>query len=541
MPKDHELPPAPAAPHNLAAEMAVLGAILFDNNAHQRVSDFLKPADFYASANAQIFGVLDRLISNGRVADGVTLREHFERDGHLSEIGGARYLADLLDSAAFGPEIYDYAKLIHDLALRRELIQIGSEIVQKATKSELNEPGEVQIEAAEKKLFTLAERGSGAQGFQSFNTALAQSIETATLAFKREGKIAGVPTGLDDLDRMLGGLHKSDLVILAARPSMGKTALATNIAYNAARRCRRSPGPSGALKTDDGAVVGFFSLEMSSDQLAARVLADVSGVPSDKMRRGDLTPRDYEQIREAASTMEGLPLFIDDMGAISISQIAARARRLQRTSGLDLLIIDYLQLITPAAGSRADGRVQEVTQITKSLKALAKELQIPVIALSQLSRQVEMREDKRPQLSDLRESGSIEQDADVVMLLHREAYYHVGDKQWEQENEDKLNVTELIIAKQRNGPTDVVKLTWDPRLTRFKNFAAYPGGTGFSKQYTGGGGGGGGAAAHDPFRVEVMPFNPGKKTGPVANHRDGGGPEREAPPFDDSGDVGLPV
>lgn len=484
MAKDHDLPPAPPSPHNLAAEMAVLGAILFDNNAHQRVADFLKPGDFYATANSQIFEVLDRMIANGRVADGVTLREHFERDGHLTDIGGARYLADLLDSAAFGPEIVDYARLVHDLALRRELIQIGSEIVQKAAKADLEEPGEHQLEAAEKRLFALAEKGAGNAGFQTFNSALATSIETATLAYKRDGKIAGVPAGLDELDRMLGGFHKSDLIILAARPSMGKTALATNIAYYAAKNCKRTQGPGGVWKTDDGAVVGFFSLEMSSDQLAARVLADVSGVPSDKMRRGELTPRDYEDIREAATTMEGLPLYIDDMGGISISQIAARARRLQRTSGLDLLIIDYLQLITPAAGSRADGRVQEVTAITKSLKALAKELQIPIIALSQLSRAVESREDKRPQLSDLRESGSIEQDADVVIFIYREAYYlerlepsedDPRHAEWRAQMEAKFNTAEIIIAKQRHGAIGRVDVGFTPSRVRFSNLERYRG------------------------------------------------------------------
>jgi|JI10StandDraft_1071094.scaffolds.fasta_scaffold14201_2 replicative DNA helicase len=504
MPKDHEptqqLPP----PHNLQAEMAVLGAILFDNNAHQRVTDILKPRDFYAPANSAIFDVLDRLIAGGRVADGVTLREHFERDGKLVDIGGARYLADLLDSAAFGPEILDYAKLVHDLSLRRELIDIGSGMVQKATKSDLDEPGEFQIQDAEKKLFSLAERGAGAQGFQTFNSALATSIETATLAFKRDGKIAGVPTGLSELDRMLGGLHKSDLVILAARPSMGKTALATNIAYYAAKHCKRSPGSNGMMKTDEGAVVGFFSLEMSSDQLAARVLADVSQVPSDKMRRGDLSPRDYEQIREAATTMEGLPLYIDDMGGISISQLAARARRLQRTSGLDLLIIDYLQLVTPSGSSKNQGRVQEVTEITKSLKALAKELAIPIIALSQLSRAVESREDKRPQLSDLRESGSIEQDADVVMFIYREAYYlerlepGEGDPrhaEWAEQMGKKVNVAEVIIAKQRHGAIGRVDVGFNPARvkfsnleTRFNDSAPPSGGGGF----IGGGGGGGG-------------------------------------------------
>jgi replicative DNA helicase len=496
MPKDHEQPQQLPPPHNLQAEMAVLGAILFDNNAHQRVSDILKPRDFYAPANSAIFEVLDRLISNGRVADGVTLREHFERDGKLQDIGGARYLADLLDSAAFGPEILDYAKLVHDLSLRRELIDIGAGMMQKATTSDLDMPGEAQIQDAEKRLFSLAERGAGAQGFQTFNSALATSIETATLAFKRDGKIAGVPSGLRDLDRMLGGLHKSDLIILAARPSMGKTALATNIAFHAAKHCRRSPGPNGTMKTDEGAVVGFFSLEMSSDQLAARVLADQSGIASDKMRKGDLTARDYEQIREAATAMEGLPLYIDDMGGISISQLSARARRLQRTSGLDLLIIDYLQLITPSGSRKSDGRVQEVTEITKSLKALAKELAIPIIALSQLSRAVEQREDKRPQLADLRESGSIEQDADVVMFIYREAYYlerlepGEGDPrhaEWKDQMAAKFNVAEVIIAKQRHGPIGRVEVGFNPARVRFSDLDRKYGGDDAPR---GGGGGG---------------------------------------------------
>jgi replicative DNA helicase len=480
MAKDHDLPQQTPPPHNLAAEMAVLGAILFDNNAYQRVSDFLKSKDFYAPANATIYEVLEKMISSGRVADGVILREHFEHQATLSEIGGARYLADLLDSAAFGPEIYDYARLVHDLALRRELIQIGSEIVQKATKSEIDEPGEKQIEAAEKQLFSLAERGSGAQGFQTFNTALAQSIRTAALAYQRDGKIAGVATGLDELDRMLGGFHKSDLVILAARPSMGKTALATNIAYYAAKHCKRSMGANGQMRTDEGAVVGFFSLEMSSDQLAGRVLADVSGVPSDKMRRGDLSDRDYEQIREAAASMESIPLYIDDMGGISISQLAARARRLQRTNGLDMLIIDYLQLVTPSGTRKNDGRVQEVTEITKSLKALAKELQIPIIALSQLSRAVESREDKRPQLADLRESGSIEQDADVVIFIYREAYYlerlepNQDDPKyadWKSAFDAKYNQAEIIISKQRHGPIGKVEVGFSPSRVKFSNLA----------------------------------------------------------------------
>lgn len=508
MPKDHEITQQTVPPHNLQAEMAVLGAILFDNNAHQRVSDILKPRDFYAPANAIIFDVLDRMISNGRVADGVTLKEHFERDGKLVEIGGARYLADLLDSAAFGPEIIDYARLVHDLSLRRELIDIGAGMVTKAARGELEEPGEIQIQDAERKLFTLAERGAGAQGFKSFNSALTTSIETATAAYKRDGKIAGVPSGLSELDRKLGGLHKSDLVILAARPSMGKTALATNIAYYAAKHCKRSPGPNGQMKTDEGAVVGFFSLEMSSDQLAARILADVSGVPSDKMRRGELTPKDYEDIRNAAEEMEGIPLYIDDTGGISISQLAARARRLQRTSGLDLLIIDYLQLVTPSGSRRNDGRVQEVTEITKSLKALAKELAIPIIALSQLSRAVEQREDKRPQLADLRESGSIEQDADVVVFIYREAYYlerlepDVADPrhaEWKDAMAAKFNVAEIIISKQRHGPIGKVEVGFNPARVKFSNLDHTPGrSSGHSGGWQGGGQTGGGGSSK-PF------------------------------------------
>ena len=507
MPKDHESTQQIAPPHNLQAEMAVLGAILFDNNAHQRVSDVVKPRDFYAPANQTIFEVLDRMISNGRVADGVTLKEHFERDGKLVDIGGARYLADLLDSAAFGPEIIDYARLVHDLSLRRELIDIGAGMVSKAARGELEEPGEIQIQDAERKLFSLAERGAGAQGFKTFNSALTTSIETATAAFKRDGKIAGVPSGLTELDRKLGGLHKSDLVILAARPSMGKTALATNIAYYAAKNIRRSQGSNGQMKTDEGAVVGFFSLEMSSDQLASRILADVSGVPSDKMRRGELSHQDYESIRNAAEEMEGIPLYIDDTGGISISQLAARARRLQRTSGLDLLIIDYLQLITSSGGRKSDGRVQEVTEITKSLKALAKELAIPIIALSQLSRAVEQREDKRPQLSDLRESGSIEQDADVVMFIYREAYYlerlepDISDPrhaEWKDAMAQKFNVAEIIISKQRHGPIGKVEVGFNPARVKFSNLDHTPG-RAQSGWQGGGGGPGGGSGASKPF------------------------------------------
>lgn len=485
-----EAPPATAGaadpPYNLAAEKAVLGAILFDNNAHQRIAEIVTAKDFYAPANQAIFAVIEAMIGAGRVADGVTLSEHFERDGLLQQIGGARYLTQLIESAAFAAEIIEYARIVRDNAIRRSLMEIGAGIVQSASSPDPLETGEQQISAAEKALFDLAQRGAAQGGFQAFNLALARSLQSATAASQAMGRISGVSTGLTSLDHKLGGLHKSDLIILAARPSMGKTALATNIAYLASKKCRREETPTGR-KTVEGAVVGFFSLEMSAEQLATRVLADVSEVPSDKFKSGDLSRREYEAIRDAAREIEGLQLYVDEMGGISISQLAARARRLQRTHGLDLLIIDYLQLITPSGRNRNDGRVQEVTEITKSLKALAKELNIPIIALSQLSRQVEMREDKRPQLSDLRESGSIEQDADVVLFIYREAYYLERQQpsdddprfaEWKDKLTQKANRAEIIISKQRHGAIGKVEVGFNPSRVRFYDIDWRHGGSG---------------------------------------------------------------
>lgn len=484
MAKDHESQGAtstdPKVPHNLAAEMAVLGAILYDNNAYQRVGDILTRDDFYAPANARIYEVASNMILKGRVADGVTLKEQFETDGAYVEIGGAQYLTALLDSAAFGPEINDYARLIRDLAIRRELMDIGNTMVQTAGASADGSGGEAQIESAERRLYDLAERGTSQGGFVTFETAITESINNATVAYQRDGKLAGISTGLDDLDHKLGGMHRSDLIILAGRPSMGKTALATNIAFNAARMCRREKQADDSYKTVEGAVVGFYSLEMSSEQLAGRILADVSEVPSDKIRRGDMDEKDFYRLREAAAEIERLPLHIDDTGGISISQLAARARRLQRQHGLDLLIIDYLQLVTAAAGSKSDSRVQEVSQITMAMKSLAKELNIPIIALSQLSRQVEQRDDKRPQLADLRESGSIEQDADVVLFVFRESYYlerqepDEADENfiaWKERMESKAGKAEVIVSKQRHGPIGKVELAFNPARVRFGNLA----------------------------------------------------------------------
>lgn len=480
MAKDHDTPPVDV-PNNLAAEAAVLGAILFDNNAYQRVTELLRPEDFYAPAHQEIYSTAASLIEQGRVADGVTLREHFERTDQLTAIGGATYLADLLESAAFGPEVTDYARIIRDLAVRRALVTIGSGVTSRALHPETGTGGSDQIEMAERELFALAERGSSNRGFTEFGTAVRKSLEMAEAAFKRDGKIAGIATHLDDLDYKLGGLHKSDLVILAGRPSMGKTSLATNIAYNAASACRREIQEDGSKKTVDGAVVAFFSLEMSAEQLATRIIAERTGISSHKFRSGELEAQDFDKIRDAVAELQNLPLHIDDTGGLSISQLAARARRLHRTVGLDLIIIDYLQLITSSGGKSSDNRVQEITQISMSLKALAKDLDVPVIALSQLSRQVEQRDDKRPQLSDLRESGSIEQDADVVLFVFRESYYlertepqaDPGDPsssekwaRWRERMDQVYGTAEVIVGKQRHGPIGKVTLAFDANVTQ---------------------------------------------------------------------------
>ncbi|MCI4644246.1 MAG: replicative DNA helicase [Hyphomonadaceae bacterium] len=483
MAKDHDLPSVDV-PNNLAAEAAVLGAILFDNNAYQRVTEILRAEDFYAPAHQEIYATCSGLIEQGRVADGVTLREQFERTDQLTVIGGATYLADLLESAAFGPEVTDYARIIRDLAVRRELLSIGTGLKGRALAPEAGQSGSDQIEMAERELFALAERGSNQRGFTDFGTAVRESLVMAEAAFQRDGKIAGIATHLDDLDHKLGGLHPSDLIILAGRPSMGKTSLATNIAYNAASACRREVQEDGSRKTVDGAVVAFFSLEMSAEQLATRIIAERTGISSHKFRSGELEAHDFDKIRDAVAELQNLPLHIDDTGGLSISQLSARARRLHRTVGLDMIIIDYLQLITSAGGKGNENRVQEITQISMALKALAKDLNIPVIALSQLSRQVEQRDDKRPQLSDLRESGSIEQDADVVMFVFRESYYlertepqsdpndpNSSEKwtRWRERMDQVYGTAEVIIGKQRHGPIGKVTLAFDANVTRFGN------------------------------------------------------------------------
>ncbi len=467
-----------AAPHNIDAEQAVLGAILFDNETFHRVADFLRGTHFYDPVHGRVFDAAGALIQRGDVADAITLAPLGQGDDGLKALGGADYLVELTAGAAATAAAVDYARFVYDLALRRELIRVGGDI-QTDARDNHDDKSVALIEKAERQLFDLAETGSANRGFVTFTDALTSSVKNAAAAFKREGGLSGLATGLVDLDQQLGGLHPSDLLILAGRPSMGKTALATNIAFHIAQHFQPRVDETTA---PEGGVVGFFSLEMSSEQLATRILAERSGVASHFIRRGDFDERDWESMVQAAAEIEHAPLHIDDTGGISIGQLAARARRLKRTKGLDLVVVDYLQLVTPSSGKQSDNRVQEVTEVTKGLKALAKELNVPVLALAQLSRAVEQRDDKRPQLSDLRESGSIEQDADVVMFVFREEYYVKRREpkskegtdeyaQWLDELEGVRGKAEIIISKQRHGPIGTVEVAFEERLTKFSNLA----------------------------------------------------------------------
>ena len=466
-------------PHNLEAEQALLGALLFDNAAYERLGDNLSATHFYEPFHARLYAVIEDHIRRGQLAEPIMLLERFKRDPAFEELGGIRYLADLVDRAPPAANAAEYARVIYDLALRRELIRIGGDIAVSASHGEKGTSARDQIESAEQQLYALAETGSSSTGFKDFATSLRGAVEMAAEAFSRDGGLAGLSTGLADLDQKLGGLHPSDLLILAARPSMGKSSLAANIAFHVARTYAWEPQPDGTKKTVSGGVVAFFSLEMSAEQLAMRLLAEVSGVSSDRLRKGEIDASEFGRIRDAAIEIQSSPLYMDDTGGLSLAKLAARARRLKRQGGLDLIVIDYLQLVT-TGNSGSDNRVQEVSMITQGLKALAKELAVPVIALSQLSRQVESREDKRPQLSDLRESGSIEQDADVVMFIFRESYYksrtepREGSAEhlaWQEEMDQLRNVAEVIIGKQRHGPIGTVKLHFNEDLTKFSNLA----------------------------------------------------------------------
>ncbi|MFT6772602.1 MAG: replicative DNA helicase [Paracoccaceae bacterium] len=466
-------------PANVEAEQAVLGAILVNNEIYDRVASLIEPRHFFDPVHARIFEVASRRILKNALATPVTLRAFLEDDEGLRELGGPAYLARLAGAAISIHAARDYAQTIHDLALRRELMKLGDEVRDRARTVGADDDPSEQIVAAEQALYSLAEKGKYEGGFKSFVKAALAAVEIANAAFQREGGLAGISSGLIDLDKKLGGLHPSDLLIIAGRPSMGKTSLATNIAFNIAKAWKEGERPDGTFGTIDGGKVGFFSLEMSAEQLATRVLSEASRVPSEKLRRGDMDEEEFRRFVEAARDLERIPLYIDDTPALAISTLAARARRLKRQHGLDVLFIDYLQLVRPATAK--DSRVNEVSEITQGLKAIAKELNIPVIALSQLSRAVESREDKRPQLSDLRESGSIEQDADVVMFVFREEYYKEREKpsetevqkmmEWQEKMEAVRGKAEAIIGKQRHGPIGSVEMSFDGRFTKFGNLA----------------------------------------------------------------------
>ena len=461
-------------PHNQDAEQGLLGALLVDNRAYEKVGDFLRGSHFFLPAHQRIFEAIVKMIDRGQTASPVTLKNYFEKDDDLKDVGGAAYLADLAASVVSVINAHDYARTIYDLHLRRELIAIGEEVVNDAFDHNIDTAATDTIEMAEARLFELAESGEVKGSFVTLRTSVLNAIEHAEKAYKTDGHITGVTTGLVDMDKKLGGLQNSDLVILAGRPSMGKTALATNMAFAAANRFAETGGA-------EGAIVGFFSLEMSADQLATRILAEQSNIPSDAIRKGNIKQDDFRAFAEASQRLSQIPLYIDDTPSLSISAIRTRARRLKRQHGLGLLVIDYLQLLRGTGSKQGtDNRVLEISEITRGLKAIAKELSIPVLALSQLSRQVEQREDKRPQLSDLRESGSIEQDSDVVMFVYREEYYlsrtapEMGTpkySEWQDKMSKVANIAECIIGKQRHGPIGTVRMHFDPNLTRFSDLA----------------------------------------------------------------------
>jgi replicative DNA helicase len=466
------------APHNIEAEQALLGAILTNNEAFYRVSDFLEPVHFYEPIHQKIYELASQLIRAGKVASPVTLKTFLPAEFEVGGLNASQYLARLAAEATTVINASDYGRTINDLAIRRNLIRIGEAMVNVAFDAPIDFAPREQIEEAERDLYTLAETGKYGAGFQLFKQALTTAVEMAANAYLREGKLSGLATGLKDLDAKMGGLQKSDLVIVAGRPGMGKTALATNIAYNVASAWQGETRADGHMHTVDGGIVGFFSLEMSAEQLATRIISERTAISSSTIRRGGITETDFEKIKDVSVQLEHLPFYVDETGGLTVAQLAARARRLKRQRGLDLLVVDYIQLLQGSSRRSQENRVQEVTEITTNLKALAKELNIPIVALSQLSRQVESRDDKRPQLSDLRESGSIEQDADVVLFVFREEYY-LSNKEprpgsddhlkWQLEMDAAHGKAELIIGKQRHGPT--VQVHFDAAVTRFDNLA----------------------------------------------------------------------
>ena len=453
-------------PNNIEAEQAVIGSVLISNEIFDDISSIISEINFYDPMHQRIYSAINNLIYKGMLANPITLKSYFENE--KDDLNVPEYLIKITKFATSSRQSIEYSKIIYDMYVRRELIKISENIIDSAKISDLNISGQSIIENSEKILYELAEKGSSSSALIKFDEAVKQTVNMASNAFKNEEGIVGVPTGLKDLDDRLGGLHKSDLIIIAGRPSMGKTALATNIAFHAARKIQES-GKKGSI--------AFFSLEMSSEQLSTRILAEQSRIKSNDIRRGKISDEQLEQFIETSKNISELPMFIDETPAISVAALSNRARRIKRLNGLDMIVIDYIQLMK-ATYSLKDGRVQEISEITQGLKALAKELSVPVLALSQLSRAVEQRDDKKPLLSDLRESGSIEQDADVVMFVYRESYYlkakeprpaTVEHAEWQAKMNEVSHLAELIIGKQRHGPTGNVMLEFEEMFTKFKD------------------------------------------------------------------------
>ena len=460
-------------PHNMEAEQGLLGALLVENRAMEKIGDFLRGDHFFIPAHKRIFAAIEKMIERGKTASPVTLKSYFEKDEGLANVGGAEYLAELAACVITVINAEDYARTIYVLHLRRELISLSEDMAADAFEHSIERDANAAIESAEARLYSLAETGQIKGGFVSIKDSVLTAIKIAERAYKTDGHVTGVATGLRDLDEKLGGMQPSDLLILAARPSMGKTSLAVNIAWNAANRYAATGG-------NEGAIVGFFSLEMSDDQLATRILAEQANISGDAIRRGDIGEDDFRRFAEASQRLAQVPLYIDNASSLSIGALRTRARRLKRQHGLGLLMVDYLQLLSGTGSRQSESsRVQEMSEITRGLKSIAKELQIPVLALSQLNRGVEQREEKRPQLSDLRESGSIEQDADVVMFIYRDEYYlsraqpdiqdHQKYAEWQEKMDRSMNIAEVIVAKQRHGPIGTVNLHFNGNVTRFSD------------------------------------------------------------------------
>ncbi len=468
---------------NTDAELALIGCILWDNKNYEKVSDFLNENHFVDETHKVIFLTIKNLLDKNILVSPITLKNYLPEDN--KNLNKVNYLNQLKDSTPSTQNTYNYGKIIYDLYVKRNLVGVAQNIIQE-TNSNSTVAADHLIENAENDLYNLSQSGNSDRSFVNFGNALQGAVEIISEAYKREGKIAGVPTGFKDLDNKLGGLHKSDLIIIAGRPSMGKTALGTNIAFNCAIKYLEEIDEFENKKIIDGGKVAFFSLEMSSEQLATRILAEQTKISGDKMRKAELNKNDFNKIAKTSADLENLNLIIDDNPVLTIPTLRSRARRLKRLHDINLIIIDYLQLMSAASNNRNDGRVQEISEITRGLKSIAKELNIPVIALSQLSRQVEQREDKRPQLSDLRESGTIEQDSDVVMFIYRESYYlerlepirkseeddmkyNERVSRWQQLTNDNYNKAEIIIAKQRHGPIGSIKMHFDANYTKFSD------------------------------------------------------------------------